>query len=59
MTFRQFLEATITGIYPPGYASIANYPRAYSNLSNIYIDVSARAEVDELSKAAGKKNPPN
>lgn len=54
MTFRQYLEA-ITGIYPPGYASIANYPRGYSNLSNIYIDISSKTKVDILSLRAAKK----
>lgn len=48
MTFKQYFES-ITGIYPPGYASIANYPRGYSNLSNIYIDFSANSKVDKMS----------
>lgn len=53
-TFIQWLES-ITGIYPPGYASMANYPRGYSNLSNLYIDISVNSKVDEKSLENNKK----
>ena len=60
-TFLQWLKGRnedidITGIYPPGYAGLGNYPDAYFSPTDPYIKASREAKTDSDEKPKKKKH---
>jgi len=61
-SFKQWIEENIhedledlTGLYPPGYGGIANYPPLYAGQSNLYLAWSRKDHTKKKKKRKKKK----